>query len=65
MSGKLGELFPVGNYSILASKLYNFYKNKKILKKKSYNAIRHLKRFDPIINSRKYSRLILKESEKI
>ncbi len=65
MSGKLGELFPVGNYSILASKLYNFYKNKKILKKKSYNAIRHLKRFDPIINSRKYSRLILKEYEKI
>ena len=65
MNGKLGELFPVGNYSVLASKLLNFSKNKKILKKKSNKAIKYLKRFDPIINSRKYSKLILKEYEKI
>ena len=65
MNGKLGELFPVGNYSVLASKLLNYSKNKNNLKKKSYKAIKYLKRFDPIINSRKYSKLILKEYEKI
>ena len=65
MNGKLGELFPVGNYRVLASKLLSFSKNKNILKKKSYKAIKYLKRFDPIINSRKYSKLILKEYEKI
>ena len=65
MNGKLGELFPVGNYKVLASKLLSFSKNKNILKKKSYKAIKYLKRFDPIINSRKYSKLILKEYDKI
>ena len=65
MNGKLGELFPVGNYSMLASKLINYSKNKNILKKKSYKAIKYLKRFDPIINSRKYSKLILEEYEKL
>ena len=29
MNGKLGELFPVGNYNILANKLLNFLKDKK------------------------------------
>ncbi len=65
MSGKLGELFPVGNYSILANKLLNFSQNKKILKVKSLNAKKYLKRFDPIINSQKYSKLILQEHEKV
>ena len=65
MNGKLGELFPVGNYDVLAKKLLNFYKNRKILKIKSSNAIKYLKRFDPIINSKKYSNLILKEYEKL
>ena len=65
MNGKLGELFPVGNYSILAKKLVFFSKNKKILKSKSLKAKRYLKRFDPVINSKKYSKLILKEYEKI
>ena len=65
MNGKLGELFPVGNYSELARKLLNFSKNRKILKNKSYKATKYLKRFDPITNSRKYSKLILKEYEKI
>ncbi len=65
MNGKLGELFPVGNYTILANKLINFVQNKKILKKKSYKAIKYFKRFDPIINSNKYSKLILKEYEKL
>ena len=31
MNGKLGELFPVGNYRVLASKLLSFSKNKNIL----------------------------------
>ncbi len=65
MSGKLGELFPVGNYNILAKKLFNFTKNKKILKSKSLRAKKYLKRFDPLINSKKYSKLILREYEKI
>ena len=65
MGGKLGELFPVGNFKILAKKLHNFSQNKKILKFKSYNAKKYLKRFDPIINSKKYSKLILKEYEKL
>ena len=29
MNGKLGELFHVGNYDILAKKLFSFNKNKK------------------------------------
>ena len=36
MGGKLGELFPVGNYSILANKLLNFSKNKKNFKIKIF-----------------------------
>ena len=65
MNGKLGELFPVGNYIILANKLIDFSLNKKILKLKSLKAKKYLKRFDPIINSKKYSKLILKEYEKL
>ena len=65
MNGRLGELFPVGNYSILANKLFNFLQNKKILKVKSLKAKKYLKRFDPIINSKKYAKLILKEYEKL
>ena len=65
MNGKLGELFPVGNYITLADKLFNFSKDKKILKLKSLNAKKYLKRFDPVINSKKYSKLILKEYEKL
>ena len=65
MNGQLGDLFPVGNYDILANKLLNFIKNKKILKRKSSNAIKYLKRFDPKINSKKYSNLILKVYEKL
>ena len=65
MNGKLGELFPVGNYIILANKLFDFSQNKKILKLKSSKAKKYLKRFDPIINSGKYSKLILKEYEKL
>ncbi len=65
MNGKLGELFPVGNYVNLANKLLAFSKDKKNLKFKSLNAKKYLKRFDPIINAKKYSKLILKEYEKL
>ena len=65
MNGKLGELFPVGNYVNLSNKLVAFSKDKKILRFKSLNAKKYLKRFDPIINSKKYSKLILKVYEKI
>ncbi len=65
MNGKLGELFPVGNHNILANKLLNFSQNKKNLRLKSSYAKKYLKRFDPIINSQKYSKLILQEYEKV
>ena len=65
MNGSLGELFPVGNYAMLANKLFNFSQNKKILKLKSSKAKKYLNRFDPIINSKKYSKLILQEYEKV
>ena len=65
MNGKLGELFPVGNYHNLANKLFKFSKNKKNLKIKSIDAKRYLKRFDPKINSKKYFNLIFKEYEKL
>ena len=65
MNGKLGELFPVGNYRVLAKKLIRFSQSKKNLKTKSLIALKYLKRFDPSINSQKYSNLILNEYEKI
>ena len=54
----LGDLFPVNDYSILAKKLFKFYKNKKPLKNKSKKAKKYLNRFDPIINSKKYLELL-------
>jgi len=65
MNGKLGELFPVGNYHNLANKLLEFSKDKKNLKIKSIDAKKYLKRFDPKINSKKYFDLIFKEYEKL
>jgi len=65
MNGRLGELFPVGNFQILANKLLDFYRNRKKLKKKASFAKKNLKRFDPITNSKKYYSLLLKYYEKI
>jgi len=65
INGKLGGLFPVGNYKVLANQLIDFSQNKKALKLKSIDAKKYLKRFDPIMNSKKYSELILKEYEKV
>ena len=65
MNGKFGELFPVGNFQILANKLLDFYRDKKDLKKKASRAKKNLKRFDPITNSKKYLDLLLKDYEKI
>ncbi len=65
LNGKLGELFPVGNYSALAKKLSNFYKNKKILLKKSIDAKKYLGRFDSVKNSTKYYDLIFKYYEEL
>ena len=64
MNGKLGDLFPVGNYKILATKLINFYENEKTLQIKSVKAKKYLNRFDPVINSKKYSNF-LKKYEKL
>ena len=58
LNGKLGDLFPVGNFKLLSSKIIAFHDNKKILKKKSLKAKRYLNRFNPIINSKKYFKLL-------
>ena len=58
MNGKLGELFTVEDYKGLYNKILNYVNNRKKLSKKSYKAKNFLYRFNPILNSEKYNRLI-------
>ena len=58
LNGKLGDLFKVGDYKNLANKIIAFYQKKKRLRKKSLLAENYFFRFDPILNSLKYKRLI-------
>jgi len=60
LNGKLGSLFNVGDYENLTKKIYNFYKNKKILKQKSILAKKYLYRFDYEKNLNKYFKLLNK-----
>ena len=46
MNGRLGDLFNPGDYKDLCKKIYNYYKNRKLLKKKSILAKKYLYRFD-------------------
>ncbi len=59
MNGKLGDLYNSGDYKSLCKKINNYYKNKKILNKKSMLAKKYLYRFDYQKNLEKYS-IILK-----
>ena len=54
LSGKLGELFPVGNFKILSDKILNFTRNKKRYLDKSKLAKKFLFRFNLEKNCSKY-----------
>lgn len=60
LNGKLGDLFKVGDYKDLAKKVISFNSRKTNLKKKSILAKNYLFRFDPLLNSSQYERLIHK-----
>ena len=46
LNGKLGDIFSVGDSKSLCNKIYNYYKDKKYLKKKSVLAKKYLYRFN-------------------
>lgn len=54
MNGKLGDLFNSGDHKSLCKKICNYYKNKKVLNKKSMLAKKYLYRFDYQKNLEKY-----------
>ena len=60
MNGKLGDLFSPGDYKNLCKKIYNYYRNRKLLKKKSILAKKYLYRFDYQENLNKYVLVIMK-----
>tara|TARA_E500000178_G_C16654533_1_gene587869 strand:- start:138 stop:629 length:492 start_codon:yes stop_codon:yes gene_type:complete len=58
MNGKLGELFKVGDYKRLSKKLFEFYKSKKKLRKKSILAKKYLYRYDYNTNLKRYTKIL-------
>ena len=60
MNGRLGDLFRSGDYKDLCKKIYNYYKNKELLKKKSTLSKKYLHRFDYKKNLNKYVLIITK-----
>ena len=60
MNGRLGELFRPGDHKDLCKKIYNYYKDRKLLKKKSILAKKFLYRFDYKKNLNKYMLIISK-----
>jgi hypothetical protein len=60
MKGKLGDLFNPDDYKNLCKKIYNYYKNRKLLKKKSILAKKYLYRFDYQNNLNEYVLIIKK-----
>lgn len=58
MNGKLGELFKVGDYESLCKKIFEYSKNKKILKKKSILAKKYLYRYNYKSNLKKYLKIL-------
>ena len=58
MNGKLGELFKVGDYKGLSKKLFEFYKSKKKLRKKSILAKKYLYRYDYNTNLKRYTKIL-------
>ena len=60
MNGKLGALYPVGDYKKLYKEIIQFYYNKKKLIQKSNLAIQYLNRFDKQANCNEYYKIIKK-----
>ena len=60
MDGKLGSLYPVGDYKKLYKEIKDFNFNKKKLIKKANLAIKYLKRFDKEVNCNEYYKVIKK-----
>ncbi len=60
MNGRLGDLFRPGDHKDLCKKIYNYYKNRKLLKKKSILAKKYLHRFDYQNNLNRYVLIIRK-----
>ena len=60
LDGKLGSLYPVGDYKKLYKEIKDFNFNKKKLIKKANLAIKHLKRFDKEVNCNEYYKVIKK-----
>ncbi len=60
MNGRLGDLFRSGDYKDLCKKIYNYYRNKELLKKKSILSKKYLHRFDYKNNLNKYVLIITK-----
>jgi glycosyltransferase involved in cell wall biosynthesis len=60
MEGKLGSLYPVGDYKKLYTEIKSFNFNKKKLIKKANLAIKYLKRFDKKFNCNEYYKIIKK-----
>ena len=59
LNGKGGDLFPVGNYKILAKKIISFFKNPKPLNKKLILAKNNIKKYSLKNNIQKYDKLFL------
>jgi glycosyltransferase involved in cell wall biosynthesis len=57
LNGRGGDLFPIGNYKILANKITAFFKNQKSLKKKLTLARNNIKKFTLKNNVKKYDKL--------
>lgn len=60
MNGRLGDLFKPGDHNDLCKKIYDYYRNKNLLKKKSILAKKYLYRFDFYNNLNKYVTIIKK-----
>ena len=60
IDGKLGSLYPVGDYKKLYKEIKDFNFNKKKLIKKANLAIKYLKRFDKEVNCNEYYKVIKK-----
>lgn len=58
MNGKLGELFKVGDHKGLSKKIFKFYKNKRILRKKTILAKKYLYRYDYKANLERYTKIL-------
>ncbi len=59
LNGKCGDLIKIGDYRNLAKLINNYYKSKRIIKKKINFGTKNLSRFDYELNCKKYLSFIL------